>query len=180
MSVQAKLIIFLLPFVLHSVQATGYFTYDDCSEQCKLNTLSCTIRSVSINNPINTNDFLIECFESSLKCKYTASDWVVCLRPTLPPLGGEILWPIYARTHKTPECPKPIPVSFINTPELRFSLIANAIQFSLLLIIAGIFVYRVTSSRNQFQQLSENSTDSLPESPEFPPNPYQATISTIE
>lgn len=63
----------------------NYFRFDDCSKTCVSLNVSCTIQESS-------DDFVSECYKLSSSCAQIASNTIVCLRPNLPPLGGEQIW----------------------------------------------------------------------------------------
>lgn len=139
--------------------AEGYFTYTDCSHECKSRNFSCTISA-------DGNDFLSQCFESALACSNEANRLRTCLRKNLPPLGGELLWLRYKQTHTNPDKPKPN-YFFENCP-LLISTIFNIIFALTTLTLSAILIQRIRSTKIRYRNMNATSTNSLPDSPDFP------------
>lgn len=68
------------------INSQNYFTYDDCSTECITKHISCIITTQ------NKTDFLRRCTPSAEACNEEAGPDSVCLRPDLPPIGGEHIW----------------------------------------------------------------------------------------
>ena len=165
-------LIFTLPFVTFPfTEAAGYFTYTHCPSECINQNLSCTIST-------DQNDFLKQCIVSTLKCTYAANRLETCLRLDLPPIGGELLWLQYKKTHRTPDCQKIRP-SFLNRYALMISSVFSIVFFCSSIALSAILIQRIRSTRIRYQRINIPTTP-LPASPDFPPNPYQSTTTQIE
>ena len=83
-----------LSVLLHPIISENYFTYNDCKYECIETNTSCTITEV-------IHDFINICVNSAQYCEQTASSTRVCLRPNLPPIGGEDIWVHYKERYPT-------------------------------------------------------------------------------
>ena len=86
-------------------EGDDYFTYSDCSDQCKRTNLSCTITET------NPQNFPCDCYEDNQACMDRADRGTVCLRLGKPPVGGEAIWgPRSQHNHpRNPTPPGPTP-----------------------------------------------------------------------
>ena len=93
MAGEAKLLLIsLLAMTFLTTNSQNYFTYEDCDRSCRALNISCLISKES-------DGFLNRCTKSMDACGMQANSDTVCMRPNLPPVGGEIEWPEYKRLY---------------------------------------------------------------------------------
>lgn len=81
--------------VLWMQVTSAYFTYNDCTQQCKQGLLSCLITEA------NPSRFPVHCMDTEETCEQLASRRAVCLRVKEEPVGGEDIWLDY-ENHQHP------------------------------------------------------------------------------
>lgn len=139
----------------------NYFSYYDCQEACIIQNNSCLISFLE-------NAFVRPCSGSFSNCESEYSPDMVCLRPNLPALGGENIWPLFrSQYYSNATDPESDEIRY-RTKILLTSIAFNGLQFLLMLALATALLCIIKPCRRtnpEYQRL----TASLPDSPE---NPY--------
>ena len=105
----------------------SYFSYDDCNPSCIATNVSCLIDKVG-------DTFPSWCVVSQLSCTTQSSSRQVCLRPELPPLGGEAIWQEFKNKYHPPE------IIHIDDSKLLHFALAGAGALLALFIFLGFTV----------------------------------------
>ena len=177
------------------LRTSAYFEYSDCDEYCQLQNRSCTIAM------INEHNFPSDCTPLDAGCLRLASRQIVCLRKLFPAVGGEDIWPEFAKHHRpntttvTPPPspgPNPSPTPGPNpspspTPDPSPSnkyikkwftiLVGYSIATSLcLLAIAGVTLKRFVGKRTMRHEPLIEDRQLL----DTPGSPYRSTTTPID
>ena len=147
-------------FLLFLVSSgSSYFTYYDCNPDCIHYNDSCTIVE------INANYFINRCTVSEASCEENASQYQVCLRPGKEPLGGQHIWPDFAKHKHRP------PAGIVD--ECAYWKITTIVFICLttLIVVKPLFTLLLQWSRSrQYEQLAGQPNRDV----------YQETVEDIE
>ena len=142
----------------------NYFSYYDCQEGCITSNLSCTISYID-------NSFIRPCSSSFPNCELEANTDTVCLRPNMPAVGRENIWPsfrsLYYSNATDPE-----------SDEIRYrtKLLYIASYTTGILLIAVISLSVTLACTLQPCQQLETPYQRFPaQLPDSHPNPYGQT-----
>lgn len=149
------MIIVFVILVLKAELTNQYFSYDDCSRDCKIRGLSCNmIRRINV--------FTTSCVDFD-ECTEQANDEVPCISENRPTIGGSALWPIFKQRIK----PNPV-----KTETCLAWKISALIQTATEILFGAVFIirkYRKYRARREYKSIPEVAAD----------NPYQPTTEPI-
>ena len=139
----------------------NYFRFDDCSSDCISLNISCTIQR-------SPNKFVSECHTLSSACVEFADKQTACLRPNLPPLGGEEIWLAFRDQHY-PNIPDVVVDNYV----LHYILIAAGALVALVLFLSVTVFYMMSTVDRGYERYANPSPDHGVD------GPYNATVELI-
>ena len=165
MASPASLLLVLSSLFSQTIESArpNYFRFDDCADGCKTLNISCTIERSSIN------DFQSFCHSDPSVCADEATALVVCLRPNLPPIGGETVW-LEFRDKRYPNLP-PNVIPDNGLLHLVLAAVGALIALAIFLLITVLCM--MSESRTGYEQFANPSPGPLVD------NPYAATVEQL-
>ena len=150
-----------LAFSKHSYP--NYFSYYDCDDSCIARNLSCLIA-------LSGTEFVRPCSLSPQVCESEATPTMVCLRPSLPPVGGESIWFTFkSRYYSNSSDPQSDKIK-LQTKLIIFTSSLAAVLMAVLLFLLTAIIFKTKPSINHIPYQPLQTAD-----PDIPPNPYSSS-----
>ena len=134
----------------------NYFRFDDCGGDCISLNVSCTIQRSS-------SGFVSECHKLSSSCAQIATELIVCLRPNLPPLGGEQIW-IAFRDKRYPNKPDIVVDNYV----LHYVLVAAGALVALVAFLSVTVLCMISTGTRGYQRYANPSPSPQVDGPYMP------------
>lgn len=164
MAAQAAVFVIIFLSLLVQTMATAqpnYFRFEDCGSDCISLNISCTIqRSIKA--------FASECHVLSSACSEISSETIACLRPNLPPLGGEEIWLAF-RDEKYPNRPDVVVDNYV----LHYILVAAGALTALVVFLSVTVFYMMSTVERGYERFANPSPDPRAD------GPYNITVEPL-
>ena len=146
----------IFSFLVVVTLSGAYFSFDDCSTECRREAFSCLITQIT------KTEFSKLCMKSQPDCEQQASDDSACVNLNAPTIGGNLIW----RTFNDNK-PKP-PTPDLNVSYSRIWMILSIVLGLILLKMMFIRAIAILRRYNYNQIINQD-----------PNNPYQDTTENI-